>query len=254
MWQRGDGTRYTAGQLVEAIGRARGEGRFFLVDALCYFPGREREDGLAHILDEADLRPDERHMVRATLAQLRPGRYLRPLIAEGFRSRSINVQQMTVAVLPSLIGDGLEADVADEVERWLRHRLKNPGRANTWAGWEVPGIALSLLPSRGPATVWGLLDELSPRLQPEERERWHRLRQTPDDAARVEGLRSWHQEDGSLEDDRSDLDPTALVYVDRTMKRLGFTPANPESETYDDDPDDEARKYEITLDVRQPDL
>lgn len=71
MWQQGGGTRYAAGQLVEATGRARGEGRFFLMDALCYFPGLEREDGLAHILDEADLRPYERHMVLATQVQCR---------------------------------------------------------------------------------------------------------------------------------------------------------------------------------------
>lgn len=220
---------------------------------LADFPGPEREAALTRAL-EGKLPPDEWYMTRASLAQLRPEKYLRPLIAEGLRSRSINVQQCVVADLPSLVGEGLEPDLADEIERWLRHRLKSPGRANTCAGWEVPGIALSLLPSLGPARVWSLLDEVSPRMQPEERERWHDLRETRgDDAARVEALRRWHQEDGPGYEDDSDRDPTALVYVDRVMKRLGFVPANPESEPYDDDPDpDEVWQFEINVDGRLP--
>jgi len=247
-------TRYAAAQLVEALGRARGESRFFVVMALAEFPGPEREAALTRVL-EGELRPDEWYMARSALARSRPEKYLRPLIAEGLRSRSINVQQCVVAYMPSLVGDGLEEDLADELERWLRHRLKSPGRGTTCAGWEVPGIALSLLPSRGPARVWRLLDEVSPRMQPEERERWHDLREQRDtDAARIGGLRTWHHEDVAGYENDSDRDPTAQVYVDRVMKRLGFTPANPESEPYDDDPNpDEVWQFEITVDGRFPD-
>jgi hypothetical protein len=170
---------------------------------------------------------------------------------EGLRSRSINVQQILVAELPSLLGDGQEADLADELERWLRKRLKSPGRPNTWAVWEVPGIALSLLPSRGPARVWKLLEELSPRMQPEERQRWRAVQEAGDDEACIERLRDWYQENIGEEDDfDAGLDPTALVYVDRAMKRLGFRPANPGSATYDDLQDDDASLFEVTVDLR----
>lgn len=242
-------TRYSAAQLVEAVGRARGESRYFLVAALTNFPGPEREDALARILD-AELRPDERHMTRSALARLRPDRYLRPLVVEGLRSRSINVQQLVVAELPSLLDDGRGGDMTDELERWLRKRLKSPGRTNSWAVWEVPGIALSILPSRGLARVWELLEELSPRMQPEERERWRAVQEAVDDAARIQSLRNWYQEcideEGDLDVDR---DPTALVYVDRVMKRLAFSPANPGSATYDE-PHDDALLFEVTVDVR----
>jgi hypothetical protein len=242
-------TRYSAAQLVEAIGRARGESRSHLVAALTDFPGPEREDALVRILD-AELRPDERHMTRSALARLRPDRYLRPLVEEGLRSRSINVQQLVVAELPSLLDDGRGVDLTDELERWLRKRLKSPGRANTWAVWEIPGIALSILPSRGLARVWELLEELSPRMQPEERERWRVVREAGDGAAGIESLRSWYGEcigeEGDVDLDR---DPTALIYVDRAMKRLGFSPANPGSATYDE-PQDDTLLFEITVDLR----
>jgi hypothetical protein len=242
-------TRYTASQLVEAIGRARGDSRYFLVAALTVFPGPERDDALTRVLD-TDLAPDERHWVLGALARLRPSRYLRELIIEGLHSRSINVQQMVVAELPSLLGDGRDSEFADELERWLRRRLKSPGRKNTWAVWEVPGIALSLLPSRAPGRVWKLLEETSSRMQPEERERWRTVQEAGDDEARIDALREWFQENLDDEDDlEADLDPTALVYVDRVMKRLGFRPANPESATYDDLQDEEALP-ELSVDLR----
>jgi len=253
MPDREESTRYSAAQLVEAIGRARGESRSHLVAALTNFPGPEREDALARIL-EAELRPDERHMTRSALARLRPDNYLRPLVVEGLRSRSINVQQLVVAELPSLLEDARGVDLTDELERWLRQRLKSPGRTNTWAVWEIPGIALSLLPSLGPARVWELLEELSPRMQPEERERWGVCQEADDDAVRIESLRNWHQqyigEEGDVDQDR---DPTALVYVDRAMKRLAFSPANPTRSTYDD-PHDDALPFEVTVDVRHLEL
>lgn len=243
-------TRYTAEQLVEAIGRARGDSRYSLVAALTNFPGPGREDALARVLD-ADLAADERHWVRSALARQRPDMYLRELIMEGLHSRSINVQQMVVAELPALLGDGQEADLADELERWLRRRLNSSGRANTWATWEVPGIALSLLQSRRPARVWKLLEEISPRLQPEEGERWRAVQEVGDDEARIERLRDWYQENIGEEDGfDADLDPTALVYVDRAMKRLGFRPANPGSATYDDLQDYGASVSEVLVDLR----
>lgn len=250
MFGQEERTRYTAEQLVEAVGRARGDSRYSLVAALINFPGPEREDALARVLD-ADLAPVERYMVRSTLARLRPDKYLRPLVMEGLRSRSINVQQILVTELPSLLGAGREPDLADELERWLRKRLKSPGRASTWAVWEVPGIALSLLPSRGPGRVWKLLEEISPSMQPEERERWRAMQEAGDDEARVERLRDWYQENIGEEDDfDAGLDPTALVYVDRVMKRLGFMPANPGSATYDDLQDDQTSLFEVTVDLR----
>lgn len=250
MSARQERTRYTAAQLTEAIGRARGDSRYFLLGALTDFPGPEREAALAFVLD-AELRPDERHMVLGALARLRPDKYIRPLVMEGLRSRSINVQQIVVSELPSLLGEGQEADLADELERWIRRRLKSPGRASTWAVWEIPGIALSLLPSRGPAGVWKLLAEISPRMQPEERERWRAVQEAGDDDARIERLRGWYQENIGEEDDfDAGLDPTALVYVDRAMTRLGFRPANPGSATYDDLHDDEPSLSEVTVDLR----
>jgi len=223
------------------------------VAALTNFPGPEREDALARILD-AELRPDERHMTRSALARLRPDKYLRPLVVEGLRSRSINVQQLVVAELPSLLEDARGVDLTDELERWLRKRLKSPGRTNTWAVWEVPGIALSLLPSLGAGRVWELLEELSPRMEREERERWGVCHGAGDDAARIESLRNWHQEYIGEEDDVDlDRDHTALVYVDRAMKRLAFSPANPMRATYVD-PHDDALLFEVTVDVRHLEL
>lgn len=213
--------------------------------ALTIFPGPEREHALARVLD-AELRADERHMARLALARLRPDTYLRPLVAEGLRARSINVQQMLVAVLPSLVGDGPEAAMADELESWLRRRLKSPGRAHTWAVWEVPGIALSLLPTRGPVSVWELLEEISPQMQPEERERHRAVQEAGDDTARIEGLRSWFQENiwGAAPGDLGvDRDPTALVDVDRVMRRLGVRPAHPGSTTYENVRDAEVLRH-----------
>lgn len=240
-------TRYTADQIVEAVGQARGDGRHFLVDALTVFPGPEREGALTRILD-AELRADDRNLARAALAELRPEKYLRPFVVEGLHSRSIGIQQIVVASLPYLVGDGLESDLADEVEAWLGKRLRNPRRVNTWATWEITGVALALIPSRDSAQVWQLLDELAPKMQPEEQQRWHLTRAAADDHARIERLRRWHEENGCGYDDDREGDPTALVYVDRTMKRLGFTPANPESEPYDDLADDDtAGMYEFTV-------
>ena len=83
---------------------------------------------------------------------------------------------------------------------------------------------------------------------------WFFPRETDGDASRVEGLRSWHQENGPGYEDNSSRDPTALVYVDRAMKRLGFTPANPGSAIYDDDPNpEEVWQFEITMNGRFPD-
>ena len=246
-------TRYSAAQLVEAIGRARGDGRYFLVRALTNLPGPEREHALARVLD-AELRADERHMVRRALARSRPDTYLRPLLVEGLRSRSINVQQMVVAGLPSLVGDGLEAAIADELESWLRKRLKSPGRANTWALWEVPGIALSLLPARGPVSVWELLQEISPQMQPEERERHRAVQEAGDDTARIESLRTWFQENiwgaaGDLDVDRDPNRPGRRP----AMKRLGLKPVNPGSATYDDlhdDLHDDEARLEVSVHAR----
>jgi hypothetical protein len=48
-----------------------------------------------------------------------------------------------------------------------------------------------------------------------------------------------HRRAGAVRNDEHDeRDPTALVYVDRVMKRLGFSPTNPDSAPYDDMADD----------------
>jgi hypothetical protein len=238
--------RYDAGQVVEAIGRARGDGRWFLVEALTQYPGPEREQALTQVL-ELEVRPDERNLTLRVLAKLRPETYLRQWIQDGLRSRSISVQQVVIADLPGQVGEGLDPGLCDEVESWLRRRLRNPRRANTWATWEVPGVALTLVPSYGMAKVRQLLEELAPRMQPEESQRLHRAL-AADDEAFPEVLRDWHYENGVRDDEHDERDPTALVYVDRVMKRLGFSPTNPDSAPYDDLADAEGvAMYEIDI-------
>jgi hypothetical protein len=149
------GTRYSAAQLVEAIGRTRGDSRYWLVEALGRLPGPELEPALTSVLD-MELRPDERYRVRCVLARLRPDIHRRSLIVEGLAARSLHVQQLVVADLPSLARDGLEPDDARVAERWLHKRMRSPARANNWALWEVTGIALALLPLGDPVAVWKL--------------------------------------------------------------------------------------------------
>jgi hypothetical protein len=225
--------RYEAAQIVEAIDRARGDGRYFLVTALCELPVEQREGALAQVLG-MELRADERSAALAELARLRPTTYLGPLIESGLRSRSINVQQVAIGVLPGLVGDGLETGLAEQVEGWLRRRLANPRRAGTWAMWEIPSAALGLWPSYGPDRIVALLTDIEPRMQPDERDRWRSLKPTVNDSgAFKKGLTEWMRE-SSLEAAESDpRDPTAEVSVDRVMKRLGYHPANPESQVYD---------------------
>jgi hypothetical protein len=99
-------------------------------------PGRRphrdaREDVLSQVLDK-ELRPEERLIVLAELARLRPRAYVGRFIETGLRSRSINVQQMTVATLPTLVGDGLSTELGEQVEGCLPRRLANKRR-------ETPG-------------------------------------------------------------------------------------------------------------------
>ena len=224
--------RYTPAQLVEAVGQARGDGRYFLVGALCQMPVEEREHVLAQVLNK-ELRPDERVSVLAALAQLRPATYLAPFIETGLRSRSINVQQTAIASLPSLVGDGLDPDLGQQVERWVRHRLANPRRENTWATWEIPSAALALLPSYGMDRVAGLLAAIEPRMLPEERQKWRSLEAVGNHQTFTQLLQDWQSENTGEVDDPDPQDPTADVAVDRVMKRLGYPPTNPESPVYD---------------------
>jgi hypothetical protein len=249
-------TRYDADQVVEAVGRARGEGRLFLVVALTQWPDpAEREHALAQVLDK-ELRPDERHLALAELARRNPQDYLGIFVDTGLRSRSIGVQQMTVAGLPPLVGDGLDTELTERLKGWLRHRLANPRRENTWAGWEVPGVALALLPSIGFEDVVGLLDEVEPRMQPEERQRWReleRIRSREDSF--VAELEAWWREGGpGAAPLPNPPDPTADLYVDRVMKRLGHRPANPESTVYDSLADFDVPMYVIDLETGRNDL
>lgn len=187
---------------------------------------------------DKELRPDERQMVLAALARLRPSKYLAPLVETALHSRSIKVQQMAVAVLPELVGEGLAPELGEQVERWLRRRLANPRRENTWAAWEIPGVALALLPSHGTDRIVALLDGIAPRMQPDERQTWSSLRPAANLAQALhEGLTGWFGENHGVSDAEpreSDLpDPTADVYVDRVMKQLGYRPTNSNSPVYD---------------------
>jgi len=226
-------TRYAAAQIVEAVDRARGDGRYFLVSALLDLPAEHHADALERVL-EMELRPDERQMVLARLARLRPTEYVPQLIRSSLRSRSINVQQMALAALPEVVGDGLPADLAAEVERWLRRRLANPQRRNTWAMWEIPGAALALLPSYGTDRIVALLTDLQSTMQPDERNTWLSLARVVDDSRAFEqGFVAWWQRNGPGSVQTDPRDPTAAVYVDRVMRRLGYRPANPDSQVYD---------------------
>jgi GNAT superfamily N-acetyltransferase len=226
-------TRYEAAQIVEAVDRARGDGRYFLVSALLELPAEQHEDALGRVL-EMDLRPDERQMVLARLARLRPTKYLPLLIQSGLRSRSINVQQMAVAVLPDLVGEGLPPDLGEQVEGWLRRRLANPRRGGTWAMWEIPSAALALLPSYGTDRIASLITAIESKMQPDERNTWLPLKQVVNDRRAFEqGLIEWRDRNGSRSAESDPRDATADVHVDRAMKRLGYRPANPDSQVYD---------------------
>lgn len=226
-------TRYEAAQIVEAVGSARGDGRYFLISALLGLPVEHHEDALRQVL-EKELGPDERRMVLSRLARLQPTKYLPLLIETGLRSRSINVQQMTVVVLPDLVGEGLSPELGAQVEGWLRRRLANPRRGGTWATWEIPSAALALLPSYGTDRIVILLADLEPKMQPDERVMCSRLRQAVGNRAAFEqGLTDWRYENGSRSEESDPRDPTAEISVERVMRRLGYSPANPESHVYD---------------------
>jgi hypothetical protein len=229
----GERLRYEPDQIAEAVGRARGEGRYFLVTALTELPIERREPALAQVVD-MELKPDERLFVLTELARLRPSIYLTQFIQHGLRSRSINVQQVAIANLPTMVGDGLPIDLAQQVERWLRHRMANPRRQNTWATWEVPGVALALLPSYGVDRVVALVASVEDRMQHEELSRWRPLKAIAGDAlAFAKGLEDWRTENSFGPLDPDPRDPTANVNVDRAMRRLGYRPANPDSKVYD---------------------
>jgi hypothetical protein len=141
---------------------------------------------------------------------------------------------MAISVLPDLVDDGLPPELGQQIESWLRRRLANPRRGGTWATWEIPSAALALLPSHGTKRLVALLTESEPKMQPDERDTWLSLKQVADDRRAFEqGLVEWRARNGSraMEPDRRD--PTADVYVDRVMKRLGYQPANPDSRVYD---------------------
>jgi hypothetical protein len=226
-------TRYEAVQIAEAVGRARGDGRYFLISALLGLPVGHHEDALGQVLGK-ELSPDERRRVLTRLARLRPTKYLPPLIETGLPSRSINVQQMTVAVLPDLVGEGLSPELGAQVEGWLRRRLANPRRGGTWATWEIPSVALALLPSYGTERIVALVTDLEPKMQADERVAWLRLKQAVDDRGAFEqGLTEWRHQNSSRSAEADPRDPTAEISVERTMNRLGYSPANPESQVYD---------------------
>lgn len=221
--------RYEAAQIVEAIDRARGDGRYFLVVALLNLPTDQRENALVQVL-EKQLRADERQLALAELARFRPTAYLAPLIETGLRSRSIGVQQMTLARLPDLVGEGMATALCAQVEGWLRRRLGSSRRGGTWAMWEIPSAALALLPSYGTDRIVALLTDLEPKMQPDERDMWMSLKQTVNDSGALEqGLTEWMGLTGQPTEEPDPRDPTADITVDRAMKRLGYSPANPES-------------------------
>lgn len=226
-------TRYQAAQIAEAVGRARGDGRYFLVSALLELPVEQHEDALTQLLG-MELSLDERRMVLARLARLRPAKYLAALIESGLRARSINVQQMTVAVLPDLVSEGLSPELGAQIEGWLRRRLANPRRGGTWAMWEIPSVALALLPSYGPDRIVALLTDMEPDMQPDERVMWLRLKQAVEGRGALEqGLTAWGDQNRTQWTESNRRDPTADVRVERVMKRLGYSPANPASYVYD---------------------
>ena len=128
----------------------------------------------------------------------------------------------------------MDPDLGRQVERWLRHRLANPRRVNTWATWEIPSAALALLPSYGVDRVAALLAAIEPRMLPEERQRWRSLQPAVGDyQAFTELLQDWEMENGGEADDPDPRDPTADVAVDRVMRRLDYRPGNPDSAVYD---------------------
>lgn len=224
--------RYERGQIVDAVDGARGDGRYWLVRALLALTGDGQEAALAQVL-EKELRADERQMVLEKLVRLRPGTYLPQLIERSLRSRSIGVQQGAVALLADVVSDALSPELADQVEGWFRRRMANPRRVANWATWDIPGAALTLLPSYGRDRIVRLLMDVEPRMQLEEREMWQSLTSTlTDSRAFEEALREWSFQSRSATSRRDPRDPTTNVCVDRVMKRLGYRPANPDSKVY----------------------
>lgn len=232
----GDGTptRYTAEQLADGIARARGDSRWFLVTALIQLRGPATEAALRRVL-AMDLRPGDRYMVMRALAETRPAEHLRPFVLEWLRSSSIGHQQMAIAQLATMGDPVVAAGLADEVAGWLTRRLKNPRREHTWALWEVPDAALALIPSYGPRKVREVVDELAPRMQPEEHDRWSTVkRASADEDGFILALRRWSEDPevkGVSHHDET-YDPTADAEVDRAMRRLHISPANPAKDTW----------------------
>jgi hypothetical protein len=200
---------------------------------LLELPDEQSEPALRHVLAK-ELRPDEHQMVLARLARVRPMEFLPTLIESGLQARSINVQQMAVAVLADLVVQGLAPELGWQVEGWLRRRLANPRRGGTWATWEIPSAALALLPSYGTERLVALLTDIEPKMQPDERDSWRSVeRAVRDHRAFETGLRAWRDQNQSERVAPDPRDPTAEVSVERVMKRLGYRPTNAESRVYD---------------------
>lgn len=112
--------------------------------------------------------------------------------------------------------------------------MQKRSRSNNAAGWEIPCVALALLPSYGDDRVVKLLSDLEPQMQDYERRHWNEVSAATDDQPLTDLLQSWNTEGGGYSlvspDER---DPTADVVVDRVMKRLGHSPDNPNSAVYD---------------------
>lgn len=223
------GFPYTFDQVVEAIASTSGDNAHFFLTH--YLLSHEQEVGaqrLRRLLGTSKLRGQDAMLVHAALARLDPAHALElPGLLRA--TRSLEAKQVLLAVLPEVLPRWRNDAAADELDGWLRRRLRQPSYWENGASWEIPCVILAVLYCADAARARSLLADLIPELDEFDRLQATQVAQRNSDEDFERALGQWRRKDSSSSEIstkaaaewKAGIEQEAL----RCMRRLGYSPA-----------------------------
>jgi hypothetical protein len=221
---------YTYDQLLEAIASTRGDGAHFFLTL--YLQGHKESVGVERfrrLLETAKLRGQDEVSVHVTIAELDPTYALEmPRLLRS--ASSVGAQQVLLASLPDVLPRDIQnVGVADQLEAWLRRRVKRPSYLENGASWEIPCVVLSVLYSTDASRARALLADMEPHLDERERPLAQAAHESDDDKGFETILSEWRSMDGTkrepspseIAEQDAEIEREAAKY----MRRLGFQPS-----------------------------
>lgn len=223
---------YTYDQVVDAIASTRGDtAHFVLTNYLHSHASDVGPERFRRLLETASLRGQDEILIHIAIARLDPS-YASKLPGMLRSTRNINTKQVLLAALPDLLNSMTSsAAMADELETWVRHRVKQRSHPGTNASWEIPGAILSVLYCTDTSRARSLLADLEPDLSQFDSDRGQATIESTDEDFKDKLVEWWQgienppTRERSLSEIADHLAKTSRAPA-KVMRRLGFKPAN----------------------------